>query len=119
MSDLPIFSAQGKTDSEKLAELIKFLPSLSSAIDRQMSSLDFNNLNESLRKRIEDSVTEHQDLSEYATRAHTNWQANDAKNYAALAAEAARSNAVEEAYADAVILANSAQEMQTLTQTIA
>ena len=71
MSDLPVFSAQGKTDSEKLAELIKFMPSLSSAIDRQMSSLDFNNLNESLRKRIEDSVTEHQDLSEYATRAHT------------------------------------------------
>lgn len=78
MSDIPIFSAQGKTDSEKLAELIKFMPSLSSAIERQVSSLDFNNLNESLRNRIENSITEHQDLSGFSTNAYTNRKHNEA-----------------------------------------
>lgn len=68
MSDLPIFSARGKTDSERLSELIAYLPSLSSAIDRQLMSLDFNNLNENLRSRIENSVTEHQDLTGYASK---------------------------------------------------
>ena len=68
MSDLPIFSARGRTDSERLSELIAYLPSLSSAIDRQMMSLDYSNLNEDLRKKIDSGITEHQDLSGYASK---------------------------------------------------
>lgn len=74
MSDFPVFSPRGTTDSAKLEELISYLPSLSSAIEREMMSLDFSNLNANLRSRIESGITEHQDLSGFASK-------NYAKNH--------------------------------------
>lgn len=74
MSDFPVFSPRGTTDSAKLTELISYLPSLTSAIEREMMSLDFSNLNEGLRSRIESGITEHQDLSGFASK-------NYAKNH--------------------------------------
>ena len=74
MSDFPVFSPRGTTDSAKLEELISSLPSLSSAIEREMMSLDFSNLNANLRSRIESGITEHQDLSGFASK-------NYAKNH--------------------------------------
>ena len=68
MSDFPALSLRGKTDSEKLAELISYLPSLTSSIEREMMSLDFSNLNEDLQKKISSGITEHQDLSGYASK---------------------------------------------------
>lgn len=74
MSDFPVFSPRGTTDSAKLEELISYLPSLSSAIERELMSLDFSNLNSNLRSRIESGITEHQDLSGFASK-------NYAKNH--------------------------------------
>lgn len=71
MSDFPALSLRGKTDSEKLAELISYLPSLTSSIEREMMSLDFSNLNEDLQKKISSGITEHQDLSGYASKNYT------------------------------------------------
>ncbi len=74
MSDFPALSLRGKTDAEKLAELVSYIPSLTSAIEREMMSLDFSNLNEGLQQRINSSLTEHQDLSGFASK-------NYAKNH--------------------------------------
>ena len=77
MSDFPALSLRGKTDSEKLAELISYLPSLTSSIEREMMSLDFSNLNEDLQKKISSGITEHQDLSGYASKNYTKKIANE------------------------------------------
>ena len=74
MSDFPVLSLRGSTDAERLAELASYIPSLTSAIEREMMSLDFSNLNEGLQQRINNSITEHQDLSGFASK-------NYAKNH--------------------------------------
>lgn len=74
MSDIPMFSARGNTDSEKIAEIMSYLSGLSSSIDRELLSIDFSNLNGDLADRINKSVTEHQDLSGFASK-------NYAKNH--------------------------------------
>lgn len=70
MSDIPVPSIRGKTDSERVAEVVSYLSSLSSAVDRALLSIDFTNLNEGLAERINQSITEHQDLSGYASKSY-------------------------------------------------
>lgn len=71
MSDIPMFSAKGSTDAEKVQEIISYLSNLSSAVDRELLSIDFSNLNSDLANRINKSVTEHQDLSAFASKNYT------------------------------------------------
>lgn len=68
MSDIPVPSIRGNTDTERVTEMISYLSSLSSAIDRAFLSIDFSNLNEDLADRINKSITEHQDLTGYASK---------------------------------------------------
>ena len=68
MSDIPMFSARGTTDAERLSEVMSYLSSLSSAIDRELLSIDFSNLNSDLADRINKGITEHQDLSGFASK---------------------------------------------------
>ena len=68
MSDIPMFSARGNTDTERLSEIMSYLTNLSSAIDRELLSIDFSNLNSDLAGRINKSITEHQDLSSFASK---------------------------------------------------
>lgn len=68
MSDIPMFSARGTTDAERLSEVMSYLSSLSSAIDRELLSIDFSNLNSDLADRINQGITEHQDLSGFASK---------------------------------------------------
>lgn len=68
MSNIPSLYIQGKTDAEKIAELIAYLPTLSSALERELSSIDFSNLNENLSSRISNSITEHQDLTGFVSK---------------------------------------------------
>lgn len=93
MSDFPALSLRGKTDSEKLAELISYLPSLTSSIEREMMSLDFSNLNEDLQKKISSGITEHQDLSGYSSKNYTQNRIGEAKSYADIQAHYAEINA--------------------------
>lgn len=68
MSELPAFSPKGRTDSEKISEIISYLMILSSALDREMLSIDSPNLNKKLSDKIDGSIQEHQDLSGYASK---------------------------------------------------
>lgn len=68
MSDIPMFSARGTTDAERLSEVMSYLSSLSPAIDRELLSIDFSNLNSDLADRINKGITEHQDLSGFASK---------------------------------------------------
>lgn len=77
MSDLPIFSARGSTESEKLAEIASYLPSLTSALNRAFLSIDFSNLNPDLADRINKGITEHQDLTGYSSKNHSKKVANE------------------------------------------
>lgn len=69
-----MFSAKGTTDAENIQDIMSYLSTLSSAIDRELLSIDFSNLNTNLADRINKSVTEHQDLSGFASK-------NYAKNH--------------------------------------
>lgn len=93
MSDFPALSLRGKTDSEKLAELISYLPSLTSSIEREMMSLDFSNLNEDLQKKISSGITEHQDLSGFSSKIYTQNRIDAANAYAEAQASNAEINA--------------------------
>ncbi len=68
MSNIPIPFIQGQTDAERVTEISSYLQSLSSAIDRELMSIDSSNLNEDLRMRIDSSLTEHQDLTGFASK---------------------------------------------------
>ena len=68
MSNIPIPFIQGQTDAERVTEISSYLQSLSSAIDRALMSIDSSNLNEDLRMRIDSSLTEHQDLTGFASK---------------------------------------------------
>jgi hypothetical protein len=68
MSNIPIPFIQGATDAEKVTEIASYLKSLSSAVERELMSIDSTNLNEELRTRIDSSLTEHQDLTGFASK---------------------------------------------------
>lgn len=68
MSNIPIPFIQGATDAEKVTEIASYLKSLSSAVERELMSIDSSNLNEDLRTRIDSSLTEHQDLTGFASK---------------------------------------------------
>lgn len=68
MSNIPIPFIQGATDTEKVTEIASYLKSLSSAVERELMSIDSTNLNGDLRARIESSLTEHQDLTGFASK---------------------------------------------------
>lgn len=68
MSNIPIPFIQGSTDAEKVTEIASYLKSLSSAVEREFMSIDSTNLNGDLRERIESSLTEHQDLTGFASK---------------------------------------------------
>lgn len=68
MSNIPVPFIQGTTDAEKVTEIASYLKSLSSAVERELMSIDSSNLNEDLRTRIDSSLTEHQDLSGFASK---------------------------------------------------
>lgn len=82
MSDIPKFSARGTTDAERLSEVMSYLSSLSSSIDRELLSIDFSNLNSDLADRINKGITEHQDLSGFASKNYTQKRIGEANNYA-------------------------------------
>lgn len=68
MSNIPIPYIQGATDTERVTEIASYLKSLSSAVERELMSIDSSNLNGDLRERIESSLTEHQDLTGFASK---------------------------------------------------
>lgn len=68
MSNIPVPFIQGATDAERVTEIASYLKSLSSAVERELMSIDSSNLNEDLRTRIDSSLTEHQDLSGFASK---------------------------------------------------
>jgi hypothetical protein len=68
MSNIPIPFIQGATEAEKVTEIASYLKSLSSAVERELMSIDSTNLNGDLRARIESSLTEHQDLTGFASK---------------------------------------------------
>ena len=68
MSNIPVPFIQGATDAEKVTEIASYLKSLSSAVERELMSIDSSNLNEDLRTRIDSSLTEHQDLTGFASK---------------------------------------------------
>jgi hypothetical protein len=69
---LPTPNIAGKTDSEKLNNLISYTTELYNILRVLLSSLDTKNFTEELAEKIENSIQEHQDLNEYATRAYVN-----------------------------------------------
>lgn len=69
MTDIPVPMIMGLSDSEKITNIISYLSQLVSALERALTSVDFSNLSQELAKRINDSLTKHQDLSAYATTA--------------------------------------------------
>lgn len=68
MSNIPVPFIQGATDAERVTEIASYLKSLSSAVERELMSIDSSNLNEDLRVRIDSSLTEHQDLTGFASK---------------------------------------------------
>ncbi len=70
MIDIPVPMITGNNDTEKINSIISYLQQLSTALERELMSIDYSNLSIELSKRIENSLTEHQDLSAYATKAY-------------------------------------------------
>lgn len=93
MSDIPMFSARGNTDAERISEMMSYLSNLSSAIDRELLSIDFSNLNSDLADRINKGITEHQDLTGFSSKNYTKGKIEEAKSYAATQAYNAQENA--------------------------
>lgn len=71
MSDIPIFSSKGKTSDEKITEITSYLSSLYKSLDQSFLSIGFGNLNQELSDRINNSLTDHQDLTSFASKKYT------------------------------------------------
>lgn len=68
MNNIPIPIITGVTDAEKIQNIISYLSQLFTELDRVLSSIGFPNLSHELSESIRKGITEHQDLSAYATR---------------------------------------------------
>lgn len=69
MTDIPYpMIAQGDA-ATTVAQIISYLSTLVDSINRMFENIDITNLNANLADKIKSSVTEHQDLSAYATAA--------------------------------------------------
>ncbi len=69
MNNIPMPVITGVTDAEKIQNIISYLSQLFSDLDRVLSSIGFPNLSQELSESIRKRITEHQDLSAYATNA--------------------------------------------------
>lgn len=67
---LPYPNITGKTDVERLNNLIAYTTQLYNVLRVILTSLDTSNLTQDLAQKIENSIKEHQDLSEYSTTAY-------------------------------------------------
>lgn len=68
MNNIPMPVITGVTDAEKIQNIISYLSQLFTELDRVLSSIGFPNLSQELSESIRKGITEHQSLSEYATR---------------------------------------------------
>lgn len=69
MNNIPMPVITGVTDAEKIQNIISYLSQLFTELDRVLSSIGFQNLSQELSESIRKGITEHQDLSAYATNA--------------------------------------------------
>ena len=67
---LPYPNITGRTDVERLNNLIAYTTQLYNILRVILTSLDTSNLTQDLAQQIEASIKEHQDLSEYSTTAY-------------------------------------------------
>lgn len=82
MNNIPMPVITGVTDAEKIQNIISYLSQLFTELDRVLSSIGFPNLSQELSESIRKGITEHQSLSEYATKRFTLDTANDRYNAA-------------------------------------
>lgn len=70
MTDIPYPMISQGSAEDTLNQIIVYLNTLVDAINHMFENIDITNLNESLANRINSSLTEHQDMSAFATSAN-------------------------------------------------
>ncbi len=69
MSNIPVPMIYGANDSEKIKDIISYITRLADTLSRELNSIGIPNLSQELREKIDGAISQHQDLSEYATSA--------------------------------------------------
>lgn len=61
-------SINGRTDAEKIDQIARYLQYLAQIVEMNLSSISVDDLSPELRGKIDKILTEHQDLSHFASK---------------------------------------------------
>lgn len=70
MSNIPVPMIHGANESEKIQNIISYITRLADTLSRELNSIGLENLSQELSEKIKSAISQHQDLSAYATKAY-------------------------------------------------